>query len=211
MVVTAACAALLVLVGPSAASAAGTPGEAVWPLLPRPEVVAGFDPPARNWDAGHRGVDLRGAPGQPVRAAEAGRIIYAGRLAGRGIVVVSHGATRTTYQPVRSLVRVGAVVRAGQRVGVLEAAGSHCWPGTCLHWGLIRGETYLNPLTLVGAGPVRLLPFYAVLDAFGLGQGHSHPSSLAGPLFSEPLSPPSRRAATPGDVPVGRPGAVDPW
>jgi hypothetical protein len=28
----------------------------------------------------------------------------------------------------------------------------------CLHWGLLRGATYLNPLTLVGAGPIRLLP-----------------------------------------------------
>jgi hypothetical protein len=36
----------------------------------------------------------------------------------------------------------------------------HCFPATCLHWGLIVGETYVDPLTLVGGGPVRLLPLW---------------------------------------------------
>ena len=182
---------LLLLLGPLAGPAASAKGDAVWPLLPRPEVVAGFDPPEQDWEAGHRGVDLLGTAGQPVRAARAGRVTYAGRLAGRGIVVISHGDTRTTYQPVKASVRVGAVVLTGQKVGVLESMGSHCWPRTCLHWGLLRGETYLDPLTLVGAGPVRLLPFYGVLAAFGFGP----PADLI----------------TPSGVPAGRPAAVGPW
>jgi murein DD-endopeptidase MepM/ murein hydrolase activator NlpD len=129
-----------------------------WPLQPRPEVVAGFAPPAQQWLSGHRGVDLRGRPGQQVLAALTGRVAFAGPLAGRGVVVVEHGQTRTTYQPVQASVRRGAMVTAGQPLGRLQTFGSHCWPGSCLHWGLLRGETYLNPLTLVGASPVRLLP-----------------------------------------------------
>jgi murein DD-endopeptidase MepM/ murein hydrolase activator NlpD len=132
----------------------------VWPLQPQPEVVRGFDPPASPYGAGHRGVDLAGTVGQPVLAALPGTITFAGSLAGRGVVVVDHGATRTTYEPVAATVTVGTGVAAGAQIGTLELAGSHCFPRACLHWGWIEGETYLDPLRLVGAGPVRLLPLW---------------------------------------------------
>jgi len=32
----------------------------VWPLVPEPDVVEGFDPPDSPYGAGHRGVDLAG-------------------------------------------------------------------------------------------------------------------------------------------------------
>ncbi|MGZ8741668.1 MAG: M23 family metallopeptidase [Nocardioides sp.] len=157
-----AAALLLVLVAPAPARSVDTvpaPEHAVWPLHPEPEVVLGFDPPTSRWGAGHRGVDLRGAVGQPVRAAAAGTVTFAGRLAGRGVVVVTHGRTRTTYEPVTAAVRQGEAVDAGARIGRLELLGSHCLPAACLHWGLLEGERYLDPLTLVGGGPVRLLPW----------------------------------------------------
>ncbi|MBA2953434.1 peptidoglycan DD-metalloendopeptidase family protein [Nocardioides sp. MAH-18] len=133
----------------------------VWPLVPEPPVVAGFDPPADPWGAGHRGVDLAGAVGQRVRAALPGRVSWAGVLAGRGVVVVDHGATRTTYEPVDAAVAAGDVVAAGDPIGVLALAGSHCVPRACLHWGWIESaDTYLDPLRLVGAGTVRLLPLW---------------------------------------------------
>ena len=52
-------------------------------------------------------------PGQPVHTALAGTVTYAGLLAGRGVVVVDHGATRTTYEPVTAAVAVGAARRRG--------------------------------------------------------------------------------------------------
>jgi len=132
----------------------------VWPLSPEPPVVHGFDPPTTPYGAGHRGVDLGGVVGQPVLAALPGRVSFAGRLAGRGVVVVAHGGTRTTYEPVAAVVVVGEQVTAGQRLGHLEAGGSHCLPRACLHWGWIEGErTYLDPLRLVQR-PVRLLPLW---------------------------------------------------
>ena len=133
----------------------------VWPLQPRPAVVRAFDPPDLPFGSGHRGVDLAGSTGQQVHAALPGRVTYAGRLAGRGVVVVDHGDTRTTYEPVTASVRVGDVVLGGEPLGTLELTGSHCFPQACLHWGWIRGETYLDPLLLVGAGPIRLLPLWA--------------------------------------------------
>jgi murein DD-endopeptidase MepM/ murein hydrolase activator NlpD len=142
----------------------GTPGDVdpvgSWPLHPRPEVVTGFDPPLDPWGPGHRGVDLLGSAGQQVRAALPGRVTFAGMLAGRGVVVVSHGDTRTTYEPVAADVSVGDSVAAGGRLGRLEGFGSHCFPRACLHWGWLRGDTYLDPLDLVGGGPVRLLPLW---------------------------------------------------
>lgn len=152
------------------APAPGVPGSAVsgrgpdarlggWPLRPEPEVVSGFAPPPVAWAAGHRGVDLLGRPGQQVRAARPGTVTFAGRIAGRGVVVVSHGATRTTYEPVTASVARGDDVAQGAALGRLELLGSHCLPRACLHWGLLRGDTYLDPLTLVGRGPVRLLPW----------------------------------------------------
>ena len=149
---------LAVLAAAPNGARADAPEAAVWPLDPQPEVVHGFDPPSTPWGSGHRGVDLLGNPGQQVRAALAGQVTFAGTLAGRGVVVVSHGTTRTTYEPVSASVEVGDGVPTGGEIGTLQAGLSHCFPQTCLHWGLIVGETYLDPLSLLGFGPVRLLP-----------------------------------------------------
>lgn len=137
-----------------------TVAEGRWPLDPQPAVVAGFDPPADPWGAGHRGVDLAGRPGQVVRAALAGRVAFAGTVAGKPVVTIDHGPTRTTYEPVVATVTTGDAVVAGAPIGRLAVLYGHCVPAACLHWGLRRGEVYLDPLTLVGGGPVRLLPLW---------------------------------------------------
>ena len=151
---------LVALLAPTPAGSAGTDPVGVWPLAPEPAVERGFDPPDDPWGAGHRGVDLAGAVGQPVRAALPGRVSWVGVLAGRGVVVVDHGGTRTTYEPVEATVELGTTVAAGDPLGTLALGGSHCLPRACLHWGWLDGETYLDPLRLVGAGPVRLLPLW---------------------------------------------------
>jgi hypothetical protein len=142
----------------SPAAGAMGPQQWVWPLAPTHEVVGAFDPPDEPWLPGHRGVDLAGHPGQAVHAAGTGQVTFAGQVAGLGVIVINHGALRTTYEPVNPTVAVGVPVAAGDVVGRLATAGGHCLPATCLHWGLLRGDTYLNPLLLVGGGPVRLLP-----------------------------------------------------
>lgn len=135
---------------------------AVWPVgPPRPEVLRGWEPPPGPYAAGHRGVDLAAPPGAPVRAPAAGTVTFAGPVGGRGVLTITLTGTglpplRTTYGPVEPLARTGSVVRAGDVVARV-APGGHC-PRSCLHWGLLRGEVYLNPLVLVRAGPSRLLP-----------------------------------------------------
>jgi murein DD-endopeptidase MepM/ murein hydrolase activator NlpD len=123
------------------------------PLAPL-TLVAGYDPPAVRWLAGHRGLDLRGAFGQQVLAVDDGLVTVAGPVAGRGVVTVRHGPIRSTYEPVTALVTVGDRVRAGQPIGLL-ADGGHC--RGCLHLGARRGEDYLDPWRLISPG-ARLLP-----------------------------------------------------
>jgi hypothetical protein len=141
---------------PTAATAEA--GSWQWPLAGPHAVSRGFAPPASRFGAGHRGVDLPAEAGAVVRAAGAGRISYAGLLAGRGVVVVVHGELRTTYEPVTSLHPVGTPVSAGEPIGRLEPGHLGCASASCLHWGLKRGEEYLDPTRLVDRGPVRLLP-----------------------------------------------------
>jgi murein DD-endopeptidase MepM/ murein hydrolase activator NlpD len=145
----------------------GSPGVAVtrlanrwrWPLLHTPRVLQGFRPPPQRWKAGHRGVDLSAVPGDTVVAAGAGVVTFAGPLAGRGVVTVTHGALRTTYEPVTATVHEGDDVAAGDPIGTLASGVSHCggFP-SCLHWGLLRARVYLDPLSLLGLARPILLP-----------------------------------------------------
>lgn len=116
-------------------------------------------------------MDLAAPAGTPVRAVAAGRVSFAGRVAGKGVVSVELPGTgdpalRTTYEPVRAMVEKGDEVEAGEVVGTVEATGSHC-AETCVHWGLRRSDTYLDPLSLLPPwllrkGPSRLLPVLGV-------------------------------------------------
>ena len=108
-------------VGLLTAVPAGAVGDRLdWPLRPRPAVVRAFDPPAPNWNRGHRGVDLAAATGQTVYAAASGTVVFAGELAGRPLVSIAHpGGLRTTYEPVDAVVRAGQLVDAGSAVGAV--------------------------------------------------------------------------------------------
>jgi len=131
-----------------------------WPLAPAPAVSRPFQPPSQPYGPGHRGVDLVGTPGQPVLAAGAGVVVYAGPLADRGVVSIDHAdGLRTSYEPVRAAVRPGQLVRLGEPVGSLEAGHLGCRSAACLHWGLRQDGQYLDPLLLVRRNRVRLLPW----------------------------------------------------
>jgi len=131
-----------------------------WPLAPAPAVSRPFQPPSQPYGPGHRGVDLVGLPDQPVLAAGAGVVVYAGPLADRGVVSIDHAdGLRTSYEPVRASVRPGQLVRRGEPVGLLEPGHLGCRSAACLHWGLRRDGQYLDPLLLVRRTRVRLLPW----------------------------------------------------
>ncbi|MDG4802360.1 M23 family metallopeptidase [Micromonospora sp. WMMD980] len=150
-------------VGPIAGATSPSPTSAAprfrWPLPGPPRLARRFAPPPEPWLAGHRGVDLVAEPGAEIRAAGAGTVLFAGPVAGRPVVTVGHGdGLRTTYEPVRPRLAVGDPVDAGTPVGDLLAGHPGCAAPACLHWGLRRGDVYLDPLALLGLGRVRLLP-----------------------------------------------------
>jgi murein DD-endopeptidase MepM/ murein hydrolase activator NlpD len=121
-------------------------------------VVQRFDPPAKPWLPGQRGVDLEGRVGERVMSSGDGVVSFAGHVAGIGVVSVTSGDLRTTYEPVRPVVHRGDAVSRSTVIGRLVLAGSQCRPAACLHWGLLRGSTYLDPMALLGLAQVRLLP-----------------------------------------------------
>ncbi len=134
-----------------------------WPLRPPPAVARGFDAPSPDWHSGHRGVDLSGTPGQPVFAAGSATVVFARMLAGRPVVSLAHpGGLRTSYEPVRAVVRVGQPVTAKTVIGELEAGHIGCRAAACLHWGAMwgpaSGADYVDPLGLLTSTPIRLKP-----------------------------------------------------
>lgn len=152
---------LLSAAGPAVAApapAADVP-PALWARPVDGGVTRPFDPPPDRYGAGHRGVDLAGAPGSAVLAAGTGVVVFAGMVAGRPVVSVDHaGGLRTTYEPVDAGVGAGQAVARGTVLGTLVAGHAGCPVAACLHWGLRRGETYLDPLGLLRPPEVRLLP-----------------------------------------------------
>ncbi|CAN5263222.1 hypothetical protein BH11ACT1_BH11ACT1_08220 [soil metagenome] len=123
-------------------------------------VVRSFEAAPAPWAAGHRGVDLGAPDGAPVLAPADGVVTFAGPVAGRPVVVVSHpDGRRSSLEPVVGAVRVGDTVTRGQVVGTLADVATHCAPRRCLHWGVRAGESYLDPMSLLPIhGPVVLLP-----------------------------------------------------
>jgi murein DD-endopeptidase MepM/ murein hydrolase activator NlpD len=139
-------------------SALPGPARFGWPLDSH-RITRRFDPPPEPWLAGHRGVDLAATPSAVVRAAGSGTVVFAGKVAGRGVVSVAHpGGLRTTYEPLVPSVAAGDQITTGAELGRLAAGHPGCPGQACLHWGLRRGDLYLDPLTLLGLGRVRLLP-----------------------------------------------------
>jgi len=128
-----------------------------WPLGDH-RIDRAFDPPDSDYGPGHRGIDLAGRVGQTVRAVAAGRVTFAGTVAGMPTITITHGTERSTYQPVRATVRVGDAVTAGQPIGRLLGGHPSCGGSTCLNLGRLRGDTYLDPAQLLATeGAYRLI------------------------------------------------------
>jgi murein DD-endopeptidase MepM/ murein hydrolase activator NlpD len=148
--------------GPDARHSAGRAAPGITyrpPIQTGARVINPFRAPAHRYGPGHRGVDLQLSLGGAVLAAGPGTVRFAGPVAGRGVVVLTHpDGLITEYEPVTPLVTVGTAVSAGQPIARLAGVHPRC-AVSCLHWAARRGEDYLDPMALLGAlGPVRLMP-----------------------------------------------------
>src|SRR5262245_8280806 len=87
----------------------------------------------------HRGVDLSGAAGTPVRAAAAGTVSFAGSVPGNGLVVTvrtSDGYAVTHAQLGSLLVDEGRVVAEGDTVGTVGTSAEADTPDPHVHLGI---------------------------------------------------------------------------
>ena len=163
---------------------------AVWaaPLAGEPDVARRLQAPPHRYGPGHRGLDLAAVPGAPVLAAGDGVVVFAGMVAGRPVLSIDHaGGLRTTYEPVQPSVRAGMQVLRGAPLGVLLAGHEGCPAPACLHWGVRRGEDYLDPLLLLRPPRVRLLPLGdAVTPAAGPARSSTGRAPRAVPTAAGP-------------------------
>ncbi len=131
--------------------AAPAPPIELAPVTPL-RVLEPFRAPANGYAAGHRGVDLVAAPGQPVRAPLTGHVTFVGTVAGRPVLVISDGARTVSLEPVLAQVHSRQPALAGQLVGRV-GVGGHC-SLHCVHVGLRVAGAYIDPLRM----HVRLAP-----------------------------------------------------
>ncbi|WP_144153727.1 peptidoglycan DD-metalloendopeptidase family protein [Paraburkholderia sp. BCC1885] len=140
--------------GPNAAPSASIPPQAgasdsgaaassnvsfAWPV--RGPILGTFD------DSTNKGVNIGGAPGDPVKAAADGRVVYAGNgLRGYGnLIIIKHDATYlTAYAHNRALmVKEGDAVTKGQKIAEMGNSDSD---RVMLHFEVRRQGKPVDPL-----------------------------------------------------------------
>jgi murein DD-endopeptidase MepM/ murein hydrolase activator NlpD len=117
----------------------------VWPVRGRLSSRFG-----RRGGRPHEGIDIATRKGTDVHAAEAGRVIHAGRLGGYGrVVIIKHaGHYSTVYaHNHRNRVRKGAFVEKGEVVAEVGASGNASGPH--LHFEIRRDRRPQDPLQLL--------------------------------------------------------------
>lgn len=114
-----------------------------WPVEGRIVEAYGTGPAGTHND----GINIAVRAGEPVRAADAGRVAYAGNeLRGYGnLVLIKHaGGYMTAYaHNSKLLVRRGELVKRGQEIALAGATGSVSSPQ--LHFEIRRGTRALDP------------------------------------------------------------------
>ena len=119
-------------------------------------VVRGFEPPACEYCAGHRGVSVTVVDGSPVRAIADGTVTFAGEVAGNVFVVLQFAPDlRLTYGYLKDLVNDdGKEVTTGDvvtRGAVLGHGNSR------VYLGVRRGHRPVNPAPYISAQRTKLV------------------------------------------------------
>lgn len=137
-------------VGPATAPPPGDPSVQgySWPLVGR--LSSGFGPrvhPIFGTRRMHTGLDIGGTAGEPIYAAKAGTVIFAGWRGGYGnAVVIDHGGGFSTLYAHQSQIGVsaGQLVAIGDVIGYVGSTG---WStGPHLHYELRLNGSPIDPL-----------------------------------------------------------------
>ncbi len=118
-----------------------------------PKGTGRFAWPANGWLtqrfwSGHSGIDIGNRTGTPIRAADAGYVVLAGRdTFGYGNqILIDHGnGYYTRYAHLNTvLVRAGQSVKKNQKIGTMGSTGRSTGPH--LHFEIIYDRVHRNPL-----------------------------------------------------------------
>lgn len=114
-------------------------------------VIDGFRPPDHIGDRGNRGLEYDSLAGAPVWAAADGRVRFCGNVAGRGVIVITHtDGLRSTYTGLDEMHVCG-----GRQVLQFDEIGTTT---NNLHFGLLIGNTYLDPQVAIDASESPKVP-----------------------------------------------------
>jgi len=138
-------------------STAGAAPRWSWPIAAPRTIVRPFVPPADEYSAGHRGIDLGAPVGTTVFAPADGVIHFSGIVVDRPVLSIEHpGSLLSSFEPVTSALPAGTTVRRGDPVGTVAASTGHC-ASSCLHFGVRLHGQYLSPLNYLGGIPLPVL------------------------------------------------------
>lgn len=122
-------------------------GEFEWPT--NGTVTSGFghrSSPGGIGSTNHQGMDIGAPTGNPVTAADGGKVISAGWNGGYGnCVIIDHGnGYKTLYGHLSGYeVKQGQIVKKDQQIGKVGSTGNSTGPH--LHFGVMENDHYVNP------------------------------------------------------------------
>jgi murein DD-endopeptidase MepM/ murein hydrolase activator NlpD len=108
-----------------------------------------------RWGKNHKGIDIAGDIGEPVKAAADGVVIYSdSKMSGYGnALIIRHDDLHTTLYGHNSKLKVavGAQVKSGQVVALLGNSGRSTGPH--LHFEIREGDQAVDPRKKLGQQP----------------------------------------------------------
>lgn len=125
----------------------------IWPCPASKRITSYFGPrtaPVAGASTYHKGIDIGASSGSAILASAGGRVTTAAYSSSAGnYVVISHGnGISTVYMHASALyVSEGDVVTQGQTIAAVGSTGYSTGPH--LHFGVVAGGSYVNPLNYV--------------------------------------------------------------
>lgn len=112
-----------------------------------------YKSPPTKYAAGHRGIDIKLAPGEEISSPANGTVSFAGLVVNRDVVsITTNYGYLATFEPACSTLEVGEKVSRGQVIA------THCEPKSeyqyhcesCVHFSARNLFGYLSPMYLLG-------------------------------------------------------------
>ena len=175
-------------------------GAAAWSWPAEGEVLRPFVLGADAYASGqHRGIDVAGPDGAPVRAPAPGVVTFAGSLPtyGRGVTILTADGYSVTLVHLGAIgVSEGDTVTEGETVGTMGSSGTPEQSVPSVHLGVRRAseeEGYVDPLGLL---PPRAAPAPPAVDPEPAPAPSPVPVSPAVPVQPPPPPPPAPDTAS---------------